>query len=166
MLRRASIRFAVMPATGLAPRPSFEVYRLMDNPDDGHLTRVTYLKERGSVVISRFPQLGPRKEDPTDNSPQFDVARRMSARFTIPEVASFLAVLEGKSADTNVKTMSLDVTAKRTDDGFAINGTVSSGPPSDRKSNKLDVNFDNTRTTQLYHFLDSAVKDSVGFYHH
>uniref|UniRef100_A0A7S1QAT5 SUN domain-containing protein n=1 Tax=Neobodo designis TaxID=312471 RepID=A0A7S1QAT5_NEODS len=150
---------------GASARPTFEVHRLMDNPEDGHLTRVTYVKERASVVVSRFPQLGPRKEDPSDDVPQFDVNRRMSARFTVPEVATMLAVLESRVESAKITNPGVEATAARDGDGFALNGVAFTGPRSERKENDFKVSFDKTRTTQLYHFLEASLKDSLGFKH-
>jgi hypothetical protein len=160
MFRRMPLALAAASA-----RPTFEVHRLMDNPEDGHLTRVTYIKERASVIVSRFPQLGPRKEDPSDDVPQFDVNRRMSARFTVPEVATMLAVLESRVEKAAIANPGVEASASRDGDGFALDGVAITGPRDDRKKQEFKVTFDKTRTTQLYHFLEASLKDSLGFKH-
>jgi hypothetical protein len=163
MFRRVSLRFVA--ADAMSNRPSFEIYKLADKPEDGHLTRVTYMKERGSIVISRFPQLGPRKEDPTDNQPQFDVSRRISARLTMPEIGACLAVLEGKAQNYKLPGDLFDVQITRSEDGFRIKGTMMTGPRDNKVPNAIDFTFDSVRTTQLYYFFDTAVKDSLDFRH-
>ena len=154
MLRRFNIRLAA------TVNPTFEIFRVMDKPEDGHLTRVVFV-DRKSVIISKFPQLGPRKEDPSDNVPQFDANRRSTVRFRMHEAASFLAVLEGKIQSREIKTDRFTVNAKRTDSGFEIAASLISGPADQRVTQNVDFSFDNMRTTQLYHFLDAAVKESI-----
>lgn len=142
--------------------PMFEVYNVRDDPAVGSLTRVTMNTDRNIVVISRYPQLGPRKEDPSDTTPQFDLSRRVTASFQMHEVAGLIAVMEGKQPQQVIDTRNYSFVGKRSDTGFEIAGTVTTGP--DRLESKYDVNFEGPRMTQFYQFLDASLRHSFGFH--
>lgn len=145
-------------------RPSFEIQKLMDDPKQGAMTRVTFLKERSSVVISRYPQLGARKEDPQDSTPQFDVSRRVSARLNVGEMGTVLAVLDSRVSSAKLSSEAHDLTVSRDgDNGLKIAGTVSQGPRDQRITQDVELTFDKVRTAQLYHFLENSVTSSYSF---
>uniref|UniRef100_A0A0A9Y4K7 Endonuclease 8 n=1 Tax=Lygus hesperus TaxID=30085 RepID=A0A0A9Y4K7_LYGHE len=71
--------------------PRFEIFDVRDSPSQGTMTRVAV--DGRQLLISQYPQLGPRKVDPNDFSPQFDSERRITVRFRHKDLAGLVAVM-------------------------------------------------------------------------
>jgi hypothetical protein len=141
--------------------PEFEIYDLQDNPANGKLVRVNY-RERG-LSMTVYPQLGPRKTDPKDPSPQFDFARRSLVRFRPTEIAAFLAVIEGKLPSYHFQTKGHDLIFSPLpveSEGYSLKGTITRNGA---ESVTWDLAMTKTHVTMFYRFLDSALVESFGF---
>ena len=145
-----------------AANPEFEIYDIQENPAQGKLVRVSYDGAERKLVFSMYPQLGPRKTDPNDPSPQFDYARRSVVRFRPTEWAAMLAVIEGKMEKSDWKpTKAHQMEFSPSEDGtYALRGDVHR---LNVDSVKWDINFSKTHVTMLYRFLDSALNASFEF---
>ncbi len=89
-------------AAAVPPRdPKLELFDVRDKESDGGtLVRLTFNGQEKVVVLSIYPQLGDRKQGTPDPSPQFDFSRRASLRLSAVEIASLIAVAEGRYQGT------------------------------------------------------------------
>jgi hypothetical protein len=142
-------------------RPRFEFMNINDDPTKGFMLRAAVDEKR--VILTYFPQLGPRKSDPNDPAPQFDFAARRSIRLFQHEVAGVLTVCEGKASKHAVATINHDLSFEQLENnGFTLQGTVS------KKSNPVPwgIRFEGYQATMLRHFMSSALEESFGFRKH
>lgn len=144
-----------------AQRPRFEFMSVEDDAAKGYMLRAMLDEKR--VVITHFPQLGPRKSDPNDPAPQFDFGARRSLRLFQHEVAGLLTVCEGKAAKHQISSVVHDLTFAPIDNsGYELKGVLS------KKSNPVEwgIRFEGYKATMLRHFLSSALDESFGFQKH
>ncbi|CUG88677.1 mitochondrial RNA binding protein 1, putative [Bodo saltans] len=142
-------------------RPKFEFMSVQDDPAKGYMLRASVDEKR--VIITFFPQLGPRKSDPNDPAPQFDFAARRSIRLFQHEVAGLLTVCEGKAAKHQIESSLHDLSFNPAEgNGYLLQGTLA------KKSNPIPwaVQFDGYKATMFRHFLNSALNTSFGFQKH
>jgi hypothetical protein len=142
-------------------RPKFEFMSVQDDPVKGYMLRASVDEKR--VIITYFPQLGPRKSDPNDPAPQFDFAARRSIRLFQHEVAGLLTVCEGKAAKHQIQSAVHDLSFDPSEgNGYVFQGTLA------KKSNPIpwSVHFDGYKATMFRHFLNSALDESFGFQKH
>lgn len=102
--------------------PRFEIFDVLDNPALGSMTRVAV--DSRQLLVSQYPQLGPRKVDPNDFSPQFDNERRISVRFRHKDLAGFIAVMEDKMTKYSVKNNAYDLHFEKTSTGYILSGLI------------------------------------------
>jgi hypothetical protein len=100
----SSGRNAVQPL-----RANVEFYDVRDSPKDGRELRLSFrsdVQQRSyrsqdqhakQLTLTILPQLGPRKTDPHDPTPQFDNAARVGLRLRAQEVAEILMWLVGRN---------------------------------------------------------------------
>lgn len=111
-----------------------EFYDVRDTPKDGREMRLTFRKDaqRDShfLSITIRPQLGPRKTDPHDPTPQFDQQNRLSLRLKPKEISTLLFWLEGRqqqqaannsnSGAVEVSGQSYKISLARQDSGVVV----------------------------------------------
>lgn len=102
--------------------PRFEIFDVRDNPASGSMTRVAV--DSRQLLVSQYPQLGPRKVDPNDFSPQFDNERRISVRFRHKDLAGFIAVIEDKMTKYSVKNNAYDLHFEKSPTGYILSGLI------------------------------------------
>jgi len=176
-MRRCLLRCSIPPKspTPINPRvPSFDIYEVADNPSDGRMVRVSYVGQ-GQVVVSHYPQTGPRKPNPQDPTPQFDLTQRSSLHFRLHEVGEMVAVAEGKvpmasfHGDKSFITYQRD---KSIDHCYVLEviRTHSAGDPSGPTAPTAALSAQSFRVPFQRHFLimwhaflEAAIKDSFGF---
>ena len=87
-----------------------EFFDVRDTPAQGRELRLAFLQGGGGgtrnqakfLTIQMRPQLGPRKTDPHDPTPQFDQANRLSIRLKPKEIATALFWLTGRCSKPSV----------------------------------------------------------------
>jgi hypothetical protein len=109
---------------------SVEFYDVRDTPKDGREMRLVFRKDAqrdsavGFLSITIRPQLGPRKTDPHDPTPQFDQQNRLSLRLKPKEISTLLFWLEGRSGPTvqsvEVSGQSYKISLARQDSGVVV----------------------------------------------
>lgn len=84
------------PSETAATHPRLDLFDLRSQGDarGGTLTRLTYDSQSQSVIMSLYPQTDQQRT--TDPTPKIDFSRRATTRLSPCEVASTLALLEGK----------------------------------------------------------------------
>ncbi len=99
-----------------------EFYDVRDSPKDGRELRLTFRQEssvannnnnsnnnnNNNDIVKTFamtikPQLGPRKTDPLDPTPQFDQSNRLTVRLRPREIATLLFWLQGRGGGSDAK---------------------------------------------------------------
>lgn len=144
------------PVTDL---PKFEIHDVRDTPENGTMTRVAV--DSRQLLVSQFPQLGPRKSDPNDASPQFDRDRRISLRFRHLDLAGFVSVVEGRIASHHMHNNAYELTFSKTDKGYVLEGQVHRTNSTTKE--EWAVRFENQFAVTVEHFLQSALTESFGF---
>eukprot|EP00796_Vickermania_ingenoplastis_P008698 gene8698-6118_t len=144
--------------------PKFEIHDVRDNPLEGSMTRVSV--DGKQLLLTQYPQMGPRKVDPNDVTPQFDVSRRISTRFRHVDLAAMACVTMGRLATHHVKNNAYDLSFVKTDrGGYAIEGKVHRYGPGGASTEAEDwsVVFEDHFAVALEHFLDASLTESFGF---
>lgn len=142
-------------------KPRFEISEVHDDPSKGYLLRVSLDEKR--VTMTYYPQLGQRKTDPMDPSPQFDFAARRSVRLFQHEVAGVLTVCENMTSEHHFGGNQQDLTFSKTGNyGYVLQGTTG------RKlvASPISMRFDGYQAIMLRDFLRSALVESFGFRRH
>lgn len=143
--------------------PSFEIYDIRDNADEGKLVRVQYFDRLVSITV--YPQLGPRKTDPLDPTPQFDQARRSAARFRLSDIATFLAVMECRMPTATLAGRTSNLTFSKAADGrsFELMGTITRSAGDHVPWN---ISFTKSHAVMFFRFMDSSLNEGFGFRAH
>ncbi|KAG5475346.1 hypothetical protein LSCM1_03459 [Leishmania martiniquensis] len=173
----SQVRFQSSPATAASPNrrnqnrrtfastsllPKFEIHDVRDDPAHGSMTRVSV--DGKQLLVSQFPQLGPRKADPNDTTPQFDRQRRISMRFRHIDLAGFVSVVENRIESHHVKNNAFDMAFERTANGYVLKGQVHRS--NSQINEEWAVRFENQFAVTMEHFLQSALTESFGFAQH
>lgn len=162
-----------------AAPPKLEIYDIRDEPQHGSLTRITYSKRaedrftsgvHNVVTMSIYPQLGPRKTDPSDPVPQFDLNRRTSVHLRPAEIAGLVAVIEGHIAEASFGSKTFSLNAQRGADGVKLSGHVvirgeqakGATAPTTRQETYA-VTIKKTNLLLAHRFLESCLIESFGF---
>ncbi|KAK7198105.1 mitochondrial RNA binding protein 1 [Novymonas esmeraldas] len=139
--------------------PKFEIHDVRDEPAHGSMTRVSI--DGKQLLVSQFPQLGPRKVDPNDTTAQFNRDRRISLRFRHTDLAGLVSVVEKRISSHHVQNNAFDLLFERTDSGYVLRGQVQRSG-SDVKE-EWAIRFENHFAVTMEHFLESALTESFGF---
>ncbi|KAG5501463.1 hypothetical protein JKF63_03292 [Porcisia hertigi] len=139
--------------------PKFEIHDVRDDPAHGSMTRVSV--DGKQLLVSQFPQLGPRKADPNDTTPQFDRDRRISMRFRHIDLAGFVSVVEDRIPSHHVKNNAFDMAFEKTENGYVLKGQVHRS--NSQVNEEWAVRFENQFAVTMEHFLESALTESFGF---
>ncbi|CAG9576714.1 mitochondrial RNA binding protein 1 [Leishmania major strain Friedlin] len=142
--------------------PKFEIHDVRDDPEHGSMTRVSV--DGKQLLVSQFPQLGPRKADPNDTTPQFDRDRRISMRFRHIDLAGFVSVVENRISSHHVKNNAFDMAFEKTTNGYVLKGQVHRS--NSQANEEWAVRFENQFAVTMEHFLESALTESFGFAQH
>ncbi|KAH9593035.1 SUN domain-containing protein 1 [Trypanosoma melophagium] len=171
MLRLAS-RTVVLPhtpwtrraatLTGVQTLPKFEIHDVRDDPALGTMTRVAV--DGKLLLVSQYPQLGPRKVDPNDLSPQFDADRRISVRMRHIDLAYLVSVCESRMPKHHMENKAYTLDFEKSTDGYRLHGKVHR--VASQKMEDWCVSFDKHFAVMLEHFLQSALTESFGFRQH
>ena len=167
MFRFLSTRFQRAAAAGAIEFPKFEIHNVRDDPIEGSLVRFTH--DHRNIVVSHYPQLGPRKTDPNDPTPQFDLNKRSSIRIRQHDVAAMLCVVQGKLPSVAIVypknnlefTKNLDAATGGAT--YLLKGTISASQDVTKSQDVISIGFKNEYATLLQTFLDASVADSFGF---
>jgi len=166
MLRRMGVRLQTAAAS---ISPMVEIHNLKDTADGGYLLRCTYREQL--VVLSQYPQLGPRKEDPNDSTPQYDAQRRASIRLKPIHVARLLALMEGKDGggapkagtDASGRVFPWDMAVAMEKDQLKLTAEVLQNGQDGKMP--FHVVLSSTQLITFYRFMESALVESFGFKH-
>lgn len=150
----------VFLSTNVLPR--FEIHDVRDQVGAGSMTRVAV--DGKQLLISQFPQLGPRKADPNDTTPQFDLERRISLRFRHLDLGGFVAVVEERVPSHSMKNNAYDLTFEKTAEGYTLKGSLTRAGSEEKEAWAVD--FENQFAVMMEHFLQSALSESFGFRRH
>ncbi|KAG5475603.1 hypothetical protein LSCM4_04185 [Leishmania orientalis] len=142
--------------------PKFEIHDVRDDPAHGSMTRVSV--DGKQLLVSQFPQLGPRKADPNDTTPQFDRDRRVSMRFRHIDLAGFVSVVENRISSHHVKNNAFEMAFEKTANGYVLKGQVHRS--NSQVNEEWAVRFENQFAVTMEHFLESALTESFGFAQH
>ncbi|CBZ28209.1 gBP21, MRP1 [Leishmania mexicana MHOM/GT/2001/U1103] len=157
--RRSQNRRSFLPTNSL---PKFEIHDVRDDPEHGSMTRVSV--DGKQLLVSQFPQLGPRKADPNDTTPQFDRDRRVSLRFRHIDLAGFVSVVENRIPSHHVKNNAFDMAFEKTTNGYVLKGQVHRS--NSQVNEEWAVRFEHQFAVTMEHFLESALTESFGFAQH
>lgn len=139
-------------------RNSFELFEVSDEPAKGFMLRVAYEEKR--IFFTLFPQLGPRKVDPMDPAPQFDLDARQAIRLYPEEFAGLLAVCEGHAAKQRVSNNMRDIVFEKLPSNvYILSGTVTKNTT----PRNIQISFNGYRFTMLKHFLEASLDNTFGF---
>ncbi|KPI87683.1 Mitochondrial RNA binding protein 1 [Leptomonas seymouri] len=142
--------------------PKFEIHDVRAEAAQGSMTRVSI--DGKQLLISQFPQLGPRKADPNDTTPQFDRERRISLRFRHMDLAAFVCVVEGRLPSHHVANRAYELSFEKTPNGYVLKGQVNR--VSSQTKEEWSVRFENQFAVTMEHFLQGALSESFGFLEH
>jgi hypothetical protein len=142
--------------------PRFEIHDVRDEAAQGSMTRVSV--DGKQLLVSQFPQLGPRKADPNDPTPQFDRNRRVSLRFRHMDLAAFVCVVEGRLPSHHMSNSAYELDFEKTPKGYVLKGQVHRS--SSQVKEEWSVRFENQFAVTIEHFLQSALTESFGFLEH
>ncbi|KAL7697046.1 mitochondrial RNA binding protein 1 gBP21 MRP1 [Lotmaria passim] len=160
LVARPGANRRVFPSAQVLPR--FEIHDVRDVAAQGSMTRVAV--DGKLLLISQFPQLGPRKADPNDTTPQFDRERRVSLRFRHMDLAGFVCVVEDRLPSYHVANNAYELTFEKTPGGYVLKGEVHRS--SSQAKEDWSVRFENQFAVTMEHFLQSALTESFGFLEH
>ena len=156
------MRLAMAPSVS----PMVEIHNLKDKAaDGGYLLRCTY-REPSTVILSQYPQLGPRKEDPNDSTPQYDAQRRASVRLKPIHIARLLTLMEGKDAgfaksSDGSHRFPYGMGVAMDKDVLKIEGEVQQMGQDDKVP--FNVHLSSTQLITFYRFMESTLVESFGF---
>ncbi|RNF00650.1 mitochondrial RNA binding protein 1 [Trypanosoma rangeli] len=161
-LARAAGARCVAGTAGFQSLPKFEIHDVRDDPALGTMTRVAV--DGKALLISQYPQLGPRKVDPNDLSPQFDADRRISVRLRHVDLAALVCVCQSRVPKHEMATRAYTLVFEKSVDGYRLHGKIHR--VASQKMEDWSVNFDKHFAVTLDHFLESALTESFGFRQH
>ncbi|EAN94725.1 guide RNA-binding protein of 21 kDa [Trypanosoma cruzi] len=147
---------------GVQSLPKFEIHDVRDDPALGTMTRVAV--DGKLLLISQYPQLGPRKVDPNDLSPQFDSDRRISVRMRHVDLAGLVCVCQSRISKYEMTNRGYTLVFERVPEGYRLHGQIHR--VASQKMEDWSVNFDKHFAVTLEHFLESALTESFGFRQH
>lgn len=139
--------------------PRFEIHDVRDDPAQGSMTRVAV--DGKQLLVSQFPQLGPRKADPNDPSPQFDRDRRISLRLRHKDLAALVGVVEDRMPSHHMENNAYNLTFEKTAAGFVLKGDVRRASSAEKEP--WTIVFEQQFAVTLEHFLQAALTESFGF---
>ncbi|CCW64003.1 unnamed protein product [Phytomonas sp. EM1] len=140
--------------------PRFEIHDVRDDPSKGRMTRIAVDKKQ--LLFLQYPQLGPRKMDPNDDTPQFDFDRRISVRLRHMDLAGLVSVVEGRVESHAMKNNAYDLVFEKTSEGgYVLSGTIQRATSD--KPEPWSVHFDSHFGVTIEHFLQNALTESFGF---
>lgn len=142
--------------------PRFEIHDVRDEAAQGSMTRVAV--DGKQLLISQFPQLGTRKADPNDTTPQFDRERRISLRFRHMDLAALVCVVEGRLPRHHMVNNAYELDFEKTPTGYALKGQVHRGASTTKE--EWGLRFEKQFAVTMEHFLQSALRESFGFAEH
>nr|2GIA_B Chain B, mitochondrial RNA-binding protein 1 [Trypanosoma brucei brucei TREU927]2GIA_D Chain D, mitochondrial RNA-binding protein 1 [Trypanosoma brucei brucei TREU927] len=148
--------------SGVQSLPKFEIHDVRDDPAEGTMTRVAV--DGKLLLISQYPQLGPRKVDPNDLSPQFDADRRISVRLRHVDLAYLVGVCKERVPRHRMETKAYTLDFEKSAQGYHLHGKVHR--VASQRMEDWSVKFDNHFAVTLEHFLESALDESFGFRQH
>ncbi|KAG8345590.1 putative Mitochondrial RNA binding protein MRP [Trypanosoma vivax] len=148
--------------TGAQALPKFEIHDVRDDPALGTMTRVAV--DGKLLLISQYPQLGPRKVDPNDLSPQFDAERRISVRMRHVDLAYLVSVCGERIPKHHMETKAYTLDFEKSTHGYRLHGKIHR--VGSQRMEDWSVTFDNHFAVMLEHFLNSALNESFGFRQH
>lgn len=145
--------------------PRFEIHDVREDSSLGSMTRVSI--DGKQLLVTQYPQMGPRKLDPHDPTPQFDSSRRVSTRFRHVDLGGMVAVTKGLLPSYHMKNNAYDLTFEKIsgDKGYSLHGTVhraGTGGPH-KNSEPWKVVLEDQFAIALEHFLDTGLTESFGF---
>lgn len=144
--------------------PKFEIHDVREDPAKGTMTRVSI--DGKQLLLTQHPQVGPRKLDPNDLTPQFDSSRRISTRFRHVDLAGMVCVIEGRIPSHQMSNNAFDLTFEKTaSGGYSLKGSVRrvgpDGPEKERES--WGIVWEDHFALALEHFLQAGLTESFGF---
>lgn len=146
-----------------------ELVDIRESAKDGREMRVSFrhdsARDQRVLSVTIRPQLGPRKTDPNDPSPQFDKTNRLTLRLKPKEVATILFWLSGRQGK-DVKTCEVagftyKVNLAQQESGvilITLTGTKIDGTPSEPLSFELQPH----QQVQFKVFLENALDSFFG----
>ncbi|RNF08214.1 mitochondrial RNA binding protein 1 [Trypanosoma conorhini] len=161
-LAHAAVACRYVAAAGFQGLPKFEIHDVRDDPALGTMTRVAV--DGKLLLISQYPQLGPRKVDPNDLSPQFDADRRISVRLRHIDLAALVCVCRSRVPKHEMTNRSYSLVFEKSVDGYHLYGKIHR--VASQKMEDWSVSFDKHFAVTLEHFLESALTESFGFRQH
>eukprot|EP00760_Papus_ankaliazontas_P006063 PhM_4_TR12877/c0_g1_i1/m.77290 len=165
MYRRSFIPLLAVGRSARETFPCFDIYNIADEAEHGRMIRVSYVGH-GHVLVSHYPQLGPRKTDPNDPQPQFDLTKRQTIKFRPSEVAEIVCVAEGRIPFASFNYATTSVAYQRDkDDAQTYILTVHKAGIEDQNLPEvsLKIPFSKHFVVMWHQFLDNAVRHSFGF---
>lgn len=147
--------------------PRFEIHDVRDDPSQGSMTRISI--DGKQLLITQYPQMGPRKLDPHDPTPQFDSSRRISTRFRHVDLGGMVGVTKGWIRSHHVKNNAYDLMFEKTTTpaggGYSLHGTVHRAGPGGplKDAEPWGLVLENHFAIALEHFLDAGLTESFGF---
>eukprot|EP00759_Apiculatamorpha_spiralis_P025336 PhF_6_TR28334/c0_g1_i1/m.41987 len=148
-------------STGGRPAtPVLDLTNINDDPSQGFCVRVVY--QNRCLEVSHYPQLGPRKVDPNDPSPQFDFQKRIFMRFNKGQMAELLAVIDNKIPNAVIST-NYGGQAAFDRQGTGYNLMIDS-PEKDGSHRKCNIVFEKQYAASFKYFTEFSLAKSFGFY--
>lgn len=148
------------PARKYVDPPFFSIYDVRETPEEGKMIRVT-VTQKQSLMISYYPQLGPRKVDPNDPSPQFNINKRVAGVFRTEEIAKMLCVLEGRAEAAELMSRGHSLAFRK--DGertYSLRGVIT---PINMEPVPFSVEFHNDEVSRLRCFLEPSLLIAMRF---
>ena len=144
--------------------PVLDMININDDPAKGFMARVVY--KNGKIEFLHFPQLGPRKTDPMDPMPQFDMNAKSFYRTNRKEFCELIAVTTGKADSAKISTAyGANIELAKTPEGYSlhIDSPVSNrgSEPSGKRECKLS--FENQYASAFRNFFEFALDKQFGF---
>eukprot|EP00760_Papus_ankaliazontas_P031746 PhM_4_TR5432/c1_g1_i1/m.71602 len=145
--------------------PVMDVIEIAEEPQNGRMVRAVYSNH--CVELAYYPQIGPRKADPYDTTPQFDFQQRVFFRMNKSHMAELLAVYEGKLPSANITTPyggSLKANLSAARDVMTVDIDVPTRDKApDNKHMTASLVFKGAHAASFKHFLENALAKSFGF---
>ena len=142
--------------------PMLDMINIHDEAEQGFMARVVY--KSGRLEFSHFPQLGPRKTDPMDPMPQFDMNSKIFYRPNRSEFAEMLAVTHGKAKKAKITTAyGAKIDLSKSSEGYTLSMDSPSKQGAEEVNRKCELHFNNQYAAALRNFFDFACDKQFGF---
>eukprot|EP00758_Cryptobia_borreli_P005201 Tbor_TRINITY_DN4774_c0_g1::TRINITY_DN4774_c0_g1_i1::g.17116::m.17116 len=162
MFRKSILRTRpTNPIVAVTTTPTFEIHNVRDTADKGTLLR--FMASSRGIRMIASPQIGPRKTEPEDTRPQFDLSMRCTTFLTPKDIASFLCVFQKKlpafNIDGEYRNLSLSCVPEEKDT-FCLKGVITR---TGGDKQMIDVTISKWVLTNLEQFFESSIVEGFGF---